>query len=85
MSCCPLVLVSAGSRFRGSRGWGFESEADVNDLLSMSVCAMLWGMGETSLSNSLELGTITQFITLDEYLARPQSTIHSLWTDRPRS
>jgi hypothetical protein len=58
MSCCPLVLVSAGSRFRESRGWRIDSKADVNDLLSMSDCAMLWGMGERSISNSLKPGTI---------------------------
>jgi hypothetical protein len=84
MSCCPLVSVSAGSGFRGSRRWGFNSKADVDGLLFMSDCAMLWGMFETSLSNQHEPGTITQSNTLDGYLPRPQSTLRFLLTDGPR-
>lgn len=88
MRQAPYVLLPASvGECRVSIQWAAAlgrsiPSADVNDLLSMSDCAMLWGIGEISLSNSLKLGTITQFITLDEHLARPQSTIHFLWTDR---
>lgn len=49
----------------------FDPKADVDDLLSMSDCAMLWGNGETSHSNPLKPGNTTQLNTLDGSTSTP--------------
>jgi hypothetical protein len=84
MRQAPYVLLPASvGECRVSIQWAAAlgrsiPSADVNDLLSMSDCAMLWGMGETSLSNSLKPGTTTQSNTLDGPTSTPIDLAFSL-------